>query len=270
MENTSENARKEELLKLAEERGIEIGFMEIDKDESFTEKVYLCGDGETFYLASIALDYDKSAEELLDALRSSHKEPDIEGLLSLENLHVCLMNVEGNEHLLKKIPHRELCDLAVYYRFIKPCCDGCLSAIVTNSLVNMKGWSEEQLYNLALSNNHMVYYSLLRDFPFFSFENSLPFFNIISNTYHCFGAGELLSFIDTTDKNFYAFVDNVHDSIVLEADESNPSKEQIESFSEMLEGVSDFSIESHQFLSKNIYFYDNSQKKFFVYRNTQK
>ena len=43
-----------------------------------------------------------------------------------------------------------------------------------------EGWSEEQLYNLTLSNNHMVYYSLLRDFPFFSFENSLPFFNIIS------------------------------------------------------------------------------------------
>ena len=69
-----------------------------------------------------------------------------------------LINTEQNKELLAGLPHREWQDLSVMYRmFIKEDHTGLSSCMITNSLAEKLGMTEEELFKLAAENTKRIF-----------------------------------------------------------------------------------------------------------------
>lgn len=121
----------------------------------------------TMYINPMYEEYKKT-EDLQRVLQQAAKEMEstIKYALSLEeldfkaaknNIVLQLVNTEQNKEMLMKIPHREFQDLSIIYRWIvKIDEDGIQSSIISNSLAEDLGLTEEQMYKLALDNTRRI------------------------------------------------------------------------------------------------------------------
>lgn len=76
---------------------------------------------------------------------------------AFNNIVFELVNTKQNSHMLEKIPHREYQDLSIVYRWIISINnDGISSSLVTNSLADRLGLSENDLYSLAFTNTRKM------------------------------------------------------------------------------------------------------------------
>lgn len=74
------------------------------------------------------------------------------------NIVINLVNTEENQELLEELPHREVLDLSVIYRFIMGQNKSGLATIkVDNGLMDEIGLTEEELFHLALENTRRMF-----------------------------------------------------------------------------------------------------------------
>lgn len=74
-----------------------------------------------------------------------------------EKLVMEVVSVETNRDMLEKIPHKEIEDMAIVYRFdLGEFADGRSSILVTNQIINTMGVTPEQLHNDAMETAPML------------------------------------------------------------------------------------------------------------------
>lgn len=164
---------KEDIARKVEGYGIKdpkISFHEVEKANVTYEAVtvrpadsYI---GVTFNIENAFSDYQRTGDyegvlaESTGAIMSglTHiPEVDVSQLTSYEamknTLSVEVINAETNAELLSKIPHEQMEDMAVVYRFVVASDEnGRSSILVTNNMIDMMGVSKEQLKEDALEN----------------------------------------------------------------------------------------------------------------------
>lgn len=69
-----------------------------------------------------------------------------------------LINTEQNKEMLSGMPHREWQDLSIVYRlFVREDQEGIYSAMITNSMAEQMGFTEEEMFRLAAVNTKRIF-----------------------------------------------------------------------------------------------------------------
>lgn len=75
-----------------------------------------------------------------------------------DKIYMVIINTESNRDMLKDIPHREVNDTSVVYRIMVSDDDkGIGSALITNSIAEQMGMSEEELFKIAAENTPKLF-----------------------------------------------------------------------------------------------------------------
>lgn len=100
---------------------------------------------------------ENTASSMVRNLENVPEFPAINAENIKNNVVFQLVNTFQNEQLLSNVPHREMMDLSVVYRwFVREDLDGMASATITNSLAQNIGISEEELFRLASENTMRI------------------------------------------------------------------------------------------------------------------
>lgn len=167
-----------------------------------------------------------------------------------EHIIPTLVNTELNRKQLKHVPHKEILDLSVVYRFITEDEDGFSVAMVTEEAMGQMGISLEVLDAIAMENLklrfHMGAVALSDDLK------------ILTNEHGIFGAAcildkELLKNMSIEMKgDYYLLPASMHEILIVAV-----GKLGIDDLKKIVtQGNSQF-ISSEDFLSNSIYRYDS-------------
>lgn len=101
----------------------------------------------------------KAANVMNEAMKDA---PDILPSVDMEkakdNIVFQLINTEQNKLLLADAPNRQFQDLSIVYRWVMKVEDaGIQSAVIRNSLAKQLGFSEEELFKLAVENTRRIF-----------------------------------------------------------------------------------------------------------------
>lgn len=160
-----------------------------------------------------------------------------------------LLNTKNNLELLKSVPHREIADISVVYRFVVGNEDGASAAIITKEALEQMGLSFEQMEALGRENFELYYTPEL-----FKVKENVW---VLSNRCRIFGASGLLykhvlrDIADRIGDRFFAVPISVHEIMIVPVKGSD-----LKTLKEVLcEGNRDLATDD-SFLSENIYIYD--------------
>lgn len=200
---------------------------------------------------------------------------DYEKLRPLLNLQV--VSTETNAEMLRDIPHQEMEDLSVVYRFVLQSDEqGTQSILITNHLLDVYGITAEQLHNDALKaapiNSPIEIAGMNEVIKEIMGTETLDDLEIpkeevmyvASNPSKSMGAGIIAypEFMDTASEkvkgDFYMIPSSLHE-VLLVPDDGKMSRETLE---EMLKDVNDTQVLPEERLSYNVYHYDSKEKIF--------
>jgi hypothetical protein len=88
-----------------------------------------------------------------------------------------VINTEKNKDILKKAPHRKFLDLSVIYALTNE--SGQFLKMVTDQIAKTHGWSEEQLFQMAMRNTKSLFPFKVMRMCAFLFENSMELFGVL-------------------------------------------------------------------------------------------
>lgn len=81
-----------------------------------------------------------------------------------DKLVIRLISGDKNRNLLKTCPHRDFLDMAITYRILAGKNEGGIStALVTNTLMDLWGITEEEIYGIAMENSVRIFPPRLKD-----------------------------------------------------------------------------------------------------------
>ena len=196
-----------------------------------------------------------------------------------------LVNADRNKELLADAPHMIVCDdLAVLF-YILVSNDGSGTATITirNSMFDMWGVSEEDLFNIALINTQRIFRGSVMSMASVMMEllsdrmdeeNTKEFYDMVvsdedmamyvcTNTQKINGAGVLLykdllkEFAERVGSDFYILPSSVHETLLVPV-----SKEmQIEYLRSMVREVNATQVAPEEVLSDNVYIYRREDDK---------
>lgn len=199
-----------------------------------------------------------------------------------KNIIFQLINTEQNKELLKNLPHglphREVNDLSIIYRWVLANDKfGMQSALINNDFMKKNNLSEDDLYNLAMKNTRNILpptITSMNDIMYkFLIESGCPeaeaqelaqanmddtHMYVLTNDVSMFGAANILYddvLQDVSQKingNFYILPSSIHDVIMLPATpDNNP-----ENLAEMVSSINQEEVELGERLSNQVYHYD--------------
>ncbi len=154
--------------------------------------------------------YGKSAAENMgaDALTTIKK----------DHIILMLMNTGSNKKMLRDVPHREILDLSIIYRYMLPLPDGsCNLLTISNAMLDMLELTEEEMFDLALENTQRLLPLEIRDLG----SNIL----VLTNEKGMLGAavmmyeGTLDTLTDLYDSDFYLIPSSIHEMIAVPVNE---------------------------------------------------
>lgn len=88
-----------------------------------------------------------------------------------------VVNTEKNQDMLKKAPHRRFLDLSIIYALTNEF--GQFLILVTDQIAETHGWSEEQLFQMAMRNTKSLFPFKVMRMCSFLFENSMELFGVL-------------------------------------------------------------------------------------------
>ena len=88
-----------------------------------------------------------------------------------------VVNTEKNQDMLKKAPHRRFLDLSIIYALTNEF--GQFLMLVTDQIAETHGWSEEQLFQMAMRNTKLLFPFKVMRMCSFLFENSMELFGVL-------------------------------------------------------------------------------------------
>lgn len=204
-----------------------------------------------------------------------------------EKLSIQVVPTAGNEDMLKNIPHKEMEDLSLVYRFILDSdARGQQSILVTNNLLENYGITQEQLHKDALEVapvyvpvqiKSMV--EVLADMmgPEFA-ESGIPtegmdnMMYVATNESKNYGAGVIAypDFMDQASEkvggDFFMLPSSVHEVLIV-PDNGEMKREELEN---MVREVNATQVAPEDQLSNNVYHYDATAHVFELAENYEK
>lgn len=252
--------RMESIAQLVCKAGMDVEVVEVNKINGTRLGLVLKGVevAPTLYLDSVEDESDEVAVEFVLRAMEACKDPDLDifDLLRDENVIGFVVNREQNQKLLENIPHMDICDLAIGFRFTK----NCQSCVISNNLMNQLGYTLEQLYSLACQNAtpqiasmqnllaELGYEYMLGDMP-------VPMY-VITNENRYFGAFEaflidnLESVSSYINSDLIVIPSSIHECIVVPMDIC-----EMDYVREMVRDVNQTVVCANEILSNNIYIY---------------
>lgn len=88
-----------------------------------------------------------------------------------------VVNTEKNQDMLKKALHRRFLDLSIIYALTNEF--GQFLILVTDQIAETHGWSEEQLFQMAMRNTKSLFPFKVMRMCSFLFENSMELFGVL-------------------------------------------------------------------------------------------
>lgn len=88
-----------------------------------------------------------------------------------------VVNTEKNQDMLKKAPHRRFLDLSIIYALTNEF--GQFLILVTDQIAETHGWSEEQLFQMAMRNTKSLFPFKVMRMCSFLYENSMELFGVL-------------------------------------------------------------------------------------------
>ncbi len=165
-----------------------------------------------------------------------------------------LINKADNENILKEIPHKNMLDLSIVYRFVIENEDGISSALITDEVMGSMGLSAEELSAVAEENFRLGYAPEVYDL-----DDTVK---VITSKKRIFGAlgmfdiQLLQSIAEELRDDLYILPVSVHEVIIAAA--NNHTLEQLKSIME--EGRRRFASEG-DFLTESVYIFLRSERR---------
>lgn len=193
------------------------------------------------------------------------------------------INTEQNKELLSKVPHREILDLSIIYRWVVDINENNIkSAIVKNPLIESLNLNEQQLFNLAVNNTKRLFTpsvknlnKVMRDIlikqnapsEVIDELTNLPItieqtMWVISNDRGVNGAINIMyedvlhDLSNKLNSNLYIIPSSVHECIAVSANDYEP-----EHLISMVPEVNATEVLPEEILSDRVYYYDRKTKK---------
>ena len=103
--------------------------------------------------------FESAAAKLVEAVKDANKIAScIDYSKANEKIVFQLINTEQNKEMLKDVPHREFQDLSIIYKWVvNREKDGVASILIRNDLAERLGFSEMELYKIALENTKEIF-----------------------------------------------------------------------------------------------------------------
>lgn len=226
------------------------------------------------YLSDLYQEYingaaiEKCVEEVIEIVREkSYKIPSvfIEWEVAKEWLQVNLINRKWNEEIIKDMPHREWCDLAMICRLVIARAEyGEASCNVTNRMLEKWGISQQELWEAAEQKLQEEEYAVEDIMTLISEVCDVPDNELFGNQYVLtnaekrYGAGGILrsdilkNFAEETGGSYYILPSSIHETILV------PDKGDImaEELKEMVKEVNETQVTREEWLSESVYYYD--------------
>ena len=208
--------------------------------------------------------------------------PDITKEYVGENVVMMMINTESNQKLLENTPHREINDCSVIYRLILEKDDtGFHSVIVSNSMAEMAGMDEQELFLKAAENTKRILPADIK--PMYQVilgmimgeknwkeptealvkeiipENEMI---VVSNTLGIDGAVQMLydenlqKVAELVKDDLYILPSSIHEVVCVPA-----SKRKPEELAEMVQDINMKFIRPEERLSNQVYHYDKELRK---------
>lgn len=240
-----------------------------------------------YYMDNLYKDYlsngnfDLTMVELIEKLKFSEMERpdfDLDFNKIKDKVILELVNSENNKGLLEYIPHRNIADLSVIYRWIIDAKNyGITSAIVTNQVAEEINLSENDLFKSASENLKKTSPATIKSLEevVMGIMNDQPEKNdqgieiddpgsiyVISNTRKQYGAAaildtELMSNIaEQMDSNIYIFPSSIHECLLVSDRFGEPEQLQ-----QMVREVNSTEVDIKDKLSDNLYVFNKDTKK---------
>lgn len=189
-------------------------------------------------------------------------------VMKKENIHMTVINKDWNEHLLKSCPHIEREDLAIVFEYETEE----FSVKINQQIMEMNGFSVDELYSIALENLIKDGYSIKSMYQMVNemmpnlmqneeFDNSLY---VVTNRKLFKGAATMMHpdvMIQISEKTgwkkFYILPSSIHEILILPWNmKTSPSD-----LSEMVREINEMCVEPSERLSNHVYLYDSSVGK---------
>lgn len=241
----------------------------------------------TYYMDNLYKDYlsngnfDLTMVELIEKLKFSEMERpdfDLDFNKIKDKVILELVNSENNKGLLENIPHRNIADLSVIYRWIIDANNyGITSAIVTNQVAEEINLSENDLFKSASENLKKTSPATIKSLEevVMGIMNDQPEKNdqgieiddpdsiyVTSNTRKQYGAAaildtELMSNIaEQMDSNIYILPSSIHECLLVSDRFGEPEQLQ-----QMVREVNSTEVDIKDKLSDNLYVFNKDTKK---------
>lgn len=207
----------------------------------------LCGDMDKilkfaaeFYMYGV--NYGKAMAECMD----------MEG----KNDHIIMMliNTKNNKELLKTVPHRNVMDLSIIYRWMMALPDGSFNtATVTNDFADKHEITEKTLYELAMENTKRLLPPSVQEL-----EADI---NVLSNERGIIGAAAMLyehqlaKIAETQNSDLYVIPSSIHEVITVPISDADPDH-----LSEMVMDANRTVLKAADILSDNLYYYSRDEQ----------
>lgn len=226
------------------------------------------------FYADVANDeIQKTLEKLATLVVKSYKRRPVVGQVinNKEKIVYMLINKGRNEKNLKDIPHREFLDLAIVYKvIIENSEDGISSATITNSLADMMGLTEEELYKLATENTPIVFGK--STIPFFPQTEKGDMISpiIVTNEAKTYGAATLLyddmmkTIASVMEQDFYILPSSIHETIIVPMENGDT-----QNLLDMVYHINRTAVANDEVLSDNIYVYHRETDEIDVIYNNK-
>lgn len=208
---------------------------------------------------------DHFAEDALEMLRSDYFNADDLGskyTFDVKNIYMKLINTKANEQYLETLPHREFLDLSLIYYLKEKESDEDIHIVITNSMAEEQGYTEECLYQYAMANSeaNKAFSPTLDNF------DGIP---LVTNADRKWGAhvvftSDILSTFKNSrygklySRDLFLIPSSVHEWTILPFDEDNRAAEKL---LEMVSDVNRCQVYPRERLSNNVYRYNSRTGK---------
>lgn len=189
--------------------------------------------------------------------------------LMKQSLIVQLVSTEKNREMLDRIPHREMEDMSIIYRFdLGETADGNASILLTNQMLQNYGITEEQLHQDAMTYAPLLHPVSIRSLNSVLFgvpeEPDGPAMPYVASNEHALGAGVITypDFMDqAADKlggSFYILPSSIHEVLLMQ---EQPDMD-VNALMSMVRQVNATQVAPEDQLTDNVYHYDADARIF--------
>lgn len=176
-----------------------------------------------------------------------------------------LVNRAKSQELLSYVPHRPFLDLEITYRMIGKITDkGMTSCIINEELMDRYGWTEEDLYQIAMDQHVMKTETfLLTDLmipPIYrqnAYEPDPMSPYVLTNEHKFYGANEILysenlqKISDRYQSDLYILPSSIHECIIASVNDISVNEAQ-----ELVRDTNSSAVPEEFQLSNNVYLYE--------------